>query len=62
MKWRTSSAHADPSATLYWHIDDTFVGETRGEHTLRVDPAPGDHRLTLIDAQGERRVTLFSVR
>ena len=56
------AAHADPSATLYWHIDDTFVGETRGEHTLRVDPAPGDHRLTLIDAQGERRVTLFSVR
>ncbi len=56
------AAHADPSATLYWHIDDTFVGETRGEHTLRVDPAPGDHRLTLIDGQGERKVVLFSVR
>ncbi|MCR4859729.1 MAG: penicillin-binding protein 1C [Bacteroidales bacterium] len=56
------AAHADPSATLYWHIDDAFVGETTGEHTLRVDPAPGDHRLTLIDAQGERRAVLFSVK
>ena len=56
------AAHADPDATLYWHIDDVFVGETQGEHTLRVDPDPGDHRLTLIDAQGERRVTLFSVK
>ena len=57
-----SAAHADPGATLYWHIDDEFVGETRGEHTLRVDPAPGRHRLTLIDSQGERRVTLFTVK
>ena len=56
------AAHADPEATLYWHIDDEFVGQTRGEHTLRVDPAPGDHRLSLIDGQGERRVTLFSVK
>ncbi len=56
------AAHADPTATIYWHIDDTFVGETRGEHVLRVDPAPGDHRLTLIDEQGSRRVRLFSVR
>ena len=57
------AAHSDPSATLYWHIDDLFVGETRnGEHELRVDPGPGDHRLTLIDEQGARRVTLFSVK
>ena len=56
------AAHADPAATLYWHIDDEFVGETVGEHELRVDPGPGDHRLTLIDSAGERRVTLFSIR
>ena len=56
------AAHADPGATLYWHIDDEFVGETVGEHTLHVDPAPGRHRLTLIDTQGERRSTLFTVK
>ena len=56
------AAHADPSATLYWHIDDEFVGETTGDHELRVDPAPGQHRLTLIDSQGARRVHLFTVK
>ena len=56
------AAHSDPTATLYWHIDDEFVGETTGDHELRVDPAPGEHRLTLIDGQGERRVHLFTVR
>ena len=56
------AAHADPSATLYWHIDDEFIGETTGEHELRVDPAPGEHRLTLIDEQGARRVHLFTVK
>ena len=56
------AAHSDPSATVYWHIDDEFVGETTGEHELRVDPAPGQHRLTLIDGQGARRVHLFTVK
>ncbi len=56
------AAHADPAATLYWHIDDEFVGETTGEHELRVDPAPGTHRLTLIDEQGARRAILFTVK
>ncbi len=56
------AAHSDPSATVYWHIDDEFVGETTGEHELRVDPPPGQHRLTLIDAQGARRVHLFTVK
>jgi len=56
------AAHADPGATLYWHIDDEFVGETRGEHEMRVDPPRGEHRLTLIDEQGARRVSLFTVK
>ena len=56
------AAHSDPGATLYWHIDDVFVGETRGEHELRVDPAPGQHYLTLIDEQGDRRSIPFTVK
>ena len=56
------AAHADAGATIYWHIDDVFVGETVGEHELRVDPAPGRHVLTLIDEQGARRVSVFTVK
>ena len=56
------AAHADAGATLYWHIDDEFIGETTGEHEMRVDPAPGQHVLTLIDEQGARRVSVFTVK
>ena len=56
------AAHADPGATLYWHIDDEFVGQTVGEHELHVDPAPGGHVLTLIDSQGARRAQRFTVK
>ena len=56
------AAHADPQATVYWHIDDEYIGQTRGEHEMHVDPPPGDHRLTLIDEQGFRRTHLFSIR
>ena len=56
------AAHADAGATIYWHIDDEFIGETTGEHEMRVDPAPGRHVLTLIDEQGARRVSVFTVK
>ena len=56
------AAHADAQATVYWHIDDEYIGQTRGEHEMHVDPPPGDHRLTLIDEQGFRRTHLFSIR
>ncbi len=56
------AAHSDPSAILYWHIDDQYLAQTQGEHELRVDPGPGEHRLTLIDGQGARRSVLFSVK
>ena len=56
------AAHADPQTTVYWHIDDEYIGQTRGEHEMHVDPPPGDHLLTLIDEQGFRRSHLFSIR
>jgi penicillin-binding protein 1C len=53
------AAHADPDAVLYWHLDEVFVGETQGEHELRVFPAPGAHVLTVLDGNGARRSVSF---
>ena len=56
------AAHRDPSALLYWHLDDEYLGTTRGEHDLLVHPAPGRHVLVAMDATGASRAVQFVVK
>lgn len=59
------AAHLDPDATVYWHLDERYLGRTRGVHQLEVWPGPGEHVLTLVDQEGDRvqrRFTVIEVR
>ena len=49
-------------ATLWWHLDQTYVGETRFLHELRLAPAPGKHALTVVDSEGNTASVVFYVR
>ncbi|MEM6805990.1 MAG: penicillin-binding protein 1C, partial [Bacteroidota bacterium] len=40
------AAHTDPAATLYWHLNDKYVGKTRENHELPFQPGLGKHTLT----------------
>lgn len=53
--------HRDPAATLFWHLDDQFAGETRHAHQLAVDLAPGMHTVTVVDGAGRRLTRGFEV-
>lgn len=53
------AAHSDADATLYWHLDDEYIGETHGEHEILVMPEPGAHKLTVMDDRGASRTVLF---
>ena len=56
-----SAAHSDPQATLFWHLDGTYLGETaHGEHKLKVVPDRGPHILTVIDANGHSASVRFT--
>ena len=56
-----SAAHSDPQATLFWHLDGTYLGETaHGEHKLKVVPDRGPHTLTVIDANGHSASVRFT--
>lgn len=56
-----SAAHSDPDATLYWHLDGGYLGQTaHGEHKLRIVPEPGPHILTVIDANGHSAAVRFT--
>lgn len=45
-------AHRQQGTTVYWHLDGTFEGFTKGSHKLSISPLPGTHLLTLIDEYG----------
>ncbi len=54
-------AHQDKNATLYWHLDDTYLGKTTGEHQWGMHPALGRHTLHIVDHQGRTLTHDFEV-
>lgn len=56
------ATHARSDATLYWHLDDVYLGETRQIHQMACLVESGNHILTLLDEDGNRRSILFEVR
>lgn len=45
-------AHSNADATVYWHLDDQYVGSTRNFHKLGLAPSPGKHSVTVVDNEG----------
>ncbi len=56
------AAHSSPSAVIWWHLDDDYIGRTVGTHEMLIAPEPGRHVLTLVDSDGARRSVSFSAR
>ena len=55
------AAHRNPATTIFWSIDDQYVGATRDIHELPLAPGPGPHRLTLVDENGDRLERSFTI-
>ncbi len=55
------AVHKDPGAILYWHLDDIYLGQTKGFHQIEVRPGQGIHRLVVTDQQGIREERKFEV-
>ncbi|MBL8025042.1 MAG: penicillin-binding protein 1C [Fibrobacteres bacterium] len=55
------ASHHNPDATLFWHIDDQFLGSTTRIHEMAVASEPGQHRLVLVDNKGCTLDRVFTV-
>ncbi|MCP4348085.1 MAG: penicillin-binding protein 1C [Desulfobacterales bacterium] len=55
------AAHREPRTIVYWHLDETYLGQTRDIHQMALAPDPGKHTLTLVDENGERLERRFTV-
>lgn len=54
-------AHSKPESTLFWYLDDTYVGSTKDIHELSVVPKQGEHIITVVDEFGnevKRKITI----
>ena len=55
------AAHAREDATLYWHLNETYLGQTTDVHEIACAVATGTHLLTLSDPWGNQRKIQFDV-
>jgi penicillin-binding protein 1C len=46
------ASHRNPQATLYWHLNEEYLGETRTIHEMEIVPEPGEHVVTIVDHNG----------
>ncbi|HUQ12202.1 MAG TPA: penicillin-binding protein 1C [Steroidobacteraceae bacterium] len=55
------AVHRRRDATIYWHLDDRYLGATHTFHQQSLDMDPGPHILTLVDNEGQRVTRRFEV-
>jgi penicillin-binding protein 1C len=54
-------AHSNPNATVYWHLDNSYLTQTRDFHKLTIRPGLGRHSLTAVDNEGNTVSTTFFI-
>ncbi|MFP4557776.1 MAG: penicillin-binding protein 1C [Bacteroidales bacterium] len=54
-------AHRNDNATIYWHLNEEYMGLTQSFHKLALRPNEGSHKLTLVDNYGNSVQTQFKV-
>lgn len=55
------AAHKDKDATLYWHLDERYLGETKEMHQMSLIADAGPHLLTIVDQYGNEVRRRFNV-
>jgi penicillin-binding protein 1C len=55
------AVHRNAGATIYWHLDDEFLGSTSKLHQMAITPDKGMHKLTITGQDGERMTIGFEV-
>lgn len=54
-------AHGNPTTTIFWHLDNTYLTQTQDFHKISLQPTPGKHSLTAVDSAGNTVTTTFYI-
>jgi penicillin-binding protein 1C len=55
------AAHQNSNAVVYWHLDDQYLGYTKGTHQKGIQADPGAHTIRLVDEFGNEISQRFEV-
>ena len=55
------AAHREPGTSIYWHLDDRYLGETSMIHQMELLAPEGPHTLVLVDSRGNTLEKYFEV-
>jgi len=55
------AAHRKQSTTLFWHIDNEYIGSTKSIHEMGLNIAEGKHILTVVDELGNSITRNFTI-
>ena len=55
------AVHRLPSARIFWHLDNTFLGATEDIHQQAIWVNAGTHEITLVDEKGQQVSQTFEV-
>lgn len=55
-------AHRNPQTKIFWHLDETYIGESQNFHKKELSPAKGEHKLTVVDEAGNSASIRFTVK
>lgn len=54
-------AHRNPATTVFWHIDNEYVGQTEMIHQITLTPSAGRHTVTAVDESGNSVSAGFTI-
>jgi penicillin-binding protein 1C len=54
-------AHRNNRSTIYWHLDDSYLGKTQSRHAMPINAGKGNHIITLVDEDGNLLKKEFKV-
>ena len=55
-------AHRNPQVKVFWHLGETYVGETQNFHKKELSPTKGQHKLTVVDEAGNSTSIRFTIK
>tara|TARA_R110002096_G_scaffold83518_1_gene193590 strand:+ start:8656 stop:11007 length:2352 start_codon:yes stop_codon:yes gene_type:complete len=54
-------ANSKPESTVFWSLDDTYIGSTKDIHELGIKPKQGKHVITVVDEFGNEVKRRFEI-